>query len=163
MPTNSSLEQRLVSVAGKFAGTSKSAKKRAKEKEKQQDERLLASRVGRQGEVRVLNSGQGANGRPAGKTAASSAASTLRGPKSRHQRHSHTSPFSTCTVISHYNPNKFLFSVGRGILHCLHLASGLSICCSLHLLVSSSCIKKKSLIRDCYHNSSRSMQRAFQL
>ena len=50
-----------------FAGTSKSAKRRAKEKEKEEDGRLLASRIGRQGEIRVLNAGQGTNGRQAGR------------------------------------------------------------------------------------------------
>lgn len=40
-----------------FPGTSKHAKKRAKEKEKEAEARSLASRVGRQGEIRVLNSG----------------------------------------------------------------------------------------------------------
>ena len=48
-----------------IAGTSKSAKRRQKEREKEQDARSLASRVGRQGEVRVLNSGGAAPSRPA--------------------------------------------------------------------------------------------------
>lgn len=54
-----------------IAGTSKHAKKRAKEKEKEQEARSLASRVGRQGEIRVLSSGRAqedASGRREGKS-----------------------------------------------------------------------------------------------
>lgn len=50
-------------LASGRTGTSKSAKKRAKEKEKEQEARSLASRVGRQAEVRVISSGGQASNR----------------------------------------------------------------------------------------------------